>query len=151
RSSDLFLTLYAFSTENWGRPKAEVDGLMQLLVSTIKGEIKTLNKNKVRLKSIGNIENLPESCKSELKEAIRITENNTGLTVVLALNYSGRWEILEAVKEIAKDVTRNTLDIESITSDVFGSYLNTKDIPDPELMIRTSGELRVSNFLLWQI
>lgn len=146
-----FLTLYAFSTENWGRPKAEVDGLMQLLVSTIKGEIKTLNKNKVRLKSIGDIENLPEGCKSELKEAIRVTKDNTGLTVVLALNYSGRWEILEAVKAIAKEVKGNSLDIDSISSEVFGTYLNTKDIPDPELMIRTSGELRISNFLLWQI
>lgn len=146
-----YLTLYAFSTENWGRPKVEVDALMQLLVSTIKGEIKTLNKNKVRLTSIGDINKLPRSCQSELKEAIRLTKDNEGLTLVLALNYSGRWEILEAVKAIARDVKNDALDADAISADVFDNYLNTKDIPDPELMIRTSGEMRISNFLLWQL
>lgn len=146
-----YLTLYAFSTENWGRPKAEVDALMQLLVSTIKGEIKTLNKNKVRLTSIGDINKLPESCQSELKEAIRLTKDNEGLTLVLALNYSGRWEILEAVKAIARDVKNDALDLDAISAELFDNYLNTKNIPDPELMIRTSGEMRISNFLLWQL
>jgi undecaprenyl diphosphate synthase len=146
-----YLTLYAFSTENWGRPKQEVEALMQLLVSTIKGELKTLNKNKVKLTSIGDIGKLPLGCQKELKEAIQSTKNNDGLTLILALNYSGRWEILEAVKAIAEDVKQEKLDVASISSDIFSSYLNTKDIPDPELMIRTSGEMRISNFLLWQL
>lgn len=146
-----YLTLYAFSTENWGRPKQEVEALMQLLVSTIKGELKTLNKNKVKLISIGDINKLPLGCQKELKEAIQSTKNNDGLTLILALNYSGRWEILEAVKAIAEDVKQEKLNVASISSDVFSSYLNTKDIPDPELMIRTSGEMRISNFLLWQL
>lgn len=146
-----YLTLYAFSTENWGRPKEEVDALMQLLVSTIKAEIKTLHKNKVRLTSIGDIGKLPKGCQKELKEAIHSTKDNNGLTLILALNYSGRWEILEAVKGIAEDVKQGKLNIDAVTTDVFSGYLNTKDIPDPELMIRTSGEMRISNFLLWQL
>ncbi len=146
-----YLTLYAFSTENWGRPKEEVDALMQLLVSTIKAELKTLHKNKVRLTSIGDIAKLPKGCQKELKEAIHNTKDNDGLTLVLALNYSGRWEILEAVKAIAADVKQEKISIDDITSDSFSGYLNTKDIPDPELMIRTSGEMRISNFLLWQL
>lgn len=146
-----YLTLYAFSTENWGRPKEEVDGLMQLLVSTIKGELKTLTKNKVRLTTIGDIKNLPLGCQKELQEAIDHTKDNEGLTLVLALSYSGRWEILEAVKSIGSALKDDKISIEDITTEVFQNYLNTKNIPDPELLIRTSGEMRISNFLLWQI
>lgn len=146
-----YLTLYAFSTENWGRPKAEVDGLMQLLVSTLKGELKTLNKNNVKLTTIGDIDRLPVSCQKELREAIENTKENKGLTVILALNYSGRWEILEATRALAKEVKNGNLDIEAISGEIFAQYLDTKGIPDPELLIRTSGEMRVSNFLLWQI
>lgn len=146
-----YLTLYAFSTENWGRPKAEVDALMQLLVSTIKNEIKTLMKNNVRLNTIGDVESLPPACRQELREAIELTSGNTGLTLLLALNYSGRWEILKAVKEIAKMAVAKQIDIEDISQSMLSDYLCTSNIPDPELLIRTSGEMRVSNFLLWQI
>ncbi len=146
-----YLTLYAFSTENWSRPKEEVNALMQLLVSTIRSETETLTKNNVRLFTIGNIDTLPKSCQKELQEAIEITRNNTGLQLVLALSYSGRWEILEAVRKITSDVEKGTLQTASITDEVFAQYLNTKNIPDPELLIRTSGEMRISNFLLWQI
>lgn len=146
-----YLTLYAFSTENWGRPKAEVMGLMKLLVSTIRGEIKTLKKNNVRLRAIGSLASLPGSCQTELSEAIDQTKDNDGLTLILALSYSGRWEILEAVKSIAQDVKSGTLEIDEIDEDIFHKYLNTQDYPDPELLIRTSGEMRISNFLLWQI
>lgn len=146
-----FLTLYAFSTENWGRPKAEVDALMQLLVATIKGEMETLMKNNVRLASIGDIKSLPAACQQELKEAIELTRKNTGLTLILALNYSGRWEILEAVKKLAGMAVSNHIDIDEINQEAFAAQLSTKGVPDPELLIRTSGEMRVSNFLLWQI
>jgi len=146
-----YLTLYAFSMENWGRPKNEVDGLMQLLVSTIKVEIDTLQKNNVRLRTIGQIENLPKSCQIELQEAIDETSLNTGLTLILALSYSGRWEIMEAVKQIAYEVKSGKLEISDINSSIFKNYLETNFIPDPELLIRTSGEMRISNFLLWQI
>jgi undecaprenyl diphosphate synthase len=146
-----YLTLYAFSTENWNRPKNEVDALMELLVSTIRGETETLTKNKVRLKVIGKTENLPPRCQKELLEAMDITKNNDGLTMVIALSYSGRWEITEAAKKIAADVKKGLLDLEKIDDGVFAGYLQTKDFPDPELLIRTSGEMRISNFLLWQI
>lgn len=146
-----YLTLYAFSTENWARPKAEVDALMQLLVSTIRSETQTLTKNNIRLATIGNIKTLPASCQQELKEAIEITSHNNGLTLILALSYSGRWEILEAVREISAEVQKGTLAPEKIDEIVFARHLNTRNIPDPELLIRTSGEMRVSNFLLWQI
>ena len=146
-----YLTLYAFSTENGGRPVEEVSGLMQLLVSTIKKELKTLQKNNVRLTTIGAIDKLPKGCKKELAEAIDQTRNNTGLTLVLALSYSGRWEIIEAVKRLAKDVKSGDMEIDKIDDAVFEGYLNTGGIPDPELLIRTSGEMRISNFLLWQI
>lgn len=146
-----YLTLYAFSTENWSRPRTEVDGLMQLLVATIKNEIPTLTKNNVRLTSIGNIDRLPVNCQKGLKEAIEITSKNEGLTLVLALNYSGRWEITEAVKKIAEEIKDEKLGIEAIDQGLLSTYMNTKDFPDPELLIRTSGEMRVSNFLLWQI
>lgn len=146
-----YLTLYAFSTENWNRPKNEVDALMELLVSTIRNEIGTLIKNKVRLRVIGNIENLPASCQKELGEAMEITKNNEGLTMIVALSYSGRWEITEAAKKIANDARKGILDPEKIDNDIFAGYLETRDYPDPELLIRTSGEMRISNFLLWQI
>jgi undecaprenyl diphosphate synthase len=145
-----YLTLYAFSTENWSRPKEEVNALMHLLVNTIRSEIKTLNKNNIKLKSIGNIKDLPDSCQRELAEAIDNTRNNTGLTLILALSYSGRWEILEAVKSIASEVKDGQRDLSEINEEFFANYLNTVNIPDPELIIRTSGEMRISNFLLWQ-
>ena len=145
------LTLYAFSTENWKRPKFEVTALMQLLVNTISKEADTLNKNKVKLTTIGDIDSLPSNCKNELKKAILKTEKNTGLNLILALSYSSKWEIIEAVKNISKDVLENKLSIENIDENVIDDYLNTKGIPDPELLIRTSGEHRISNFLLWQI
>lgn len=146
-----YLTLYAFSTENWHRPKEEVDALMQLLVSTIRGEIKTLTKNNIKLQAIGDIENLPKNCQHELEEAIEITKNNNRLTLILALSYSGRWEITNAVKNIARDLQIGTLKPENISESIIESYLATAGIPDPELLIRTSGEKRISNFLLWQI
>jgi undecaprenyl diphosphate synthase len=146
-----YLTLYAFSTENWSRPKHEVNALMQLLVSTIRSEIKTLNKNNIRLSTIGNIKDLPDSCQKELAEAVEMTKGNTRLNLVLALSYSGRWEIMEAVKKMVSDAQTNSLDPQLINEDTFKNYLTTKNIPDPELLIRTSGEMRISNFLLWQI
>lgn len=146
-----YLTLYAFSTENWSRPKAEVSALMELLVMTIKKEIKTLQKNNVRLQAIGNLENLPGNCQQELQEAIEKTSSNTGLTLILALSYSGRWEIAEAARQLAAEAKAGTLDPQSIDSELFGKYLNTRQFPDPELLIRTSGEMRISNFLLWQL
>ena len=145
------LTLYAFSTENWKRPKLEVAALMQLLVNTISKEAETLNKNNVRLSTIGDIDSLPSNCKNELKKAIQKTINNTGLNLILALSYSAKWEITQAVKSISKDVLENKISIENITEKTIDDYLNTKNIPDPELLIRTSGEHRISNFLLWQI
>jgi undecaprenyl diphosphate synthase len=145
------LTLYAFSTENWSRPRAEVKGLMELLVSTIKKETATLTKNNVRLTSIGDFDSLPKNCQRELDESVELTKDNTGLNLILALSYSGRWEILTAVKELLKDVKKETIGLDDINYDTFSNYLCTKNIPDPELLIRTSGEMRISNFLLWQI
>lgn len=145
------LTLYAFSTENWNRPKLEVTALMQLLVNTISKEAETLNKNNVKLTTIGDIESLPSNCNSELKKAIQKTEKNTGLNLILALSYSSKWELTQAVKSISNDVLENKLTIEDINETIINDYLNTKNIPDPELLIRTSGEHRISNFLLWQI
>jgi undecaprenyl diphosphate synthase len=146
-----YLTLYAFSTENWGRPKEEVDGLMELLVSTIKGEIKTLMDNQVKLITIGDTSHLPANCQENLRWAINETKANKRLVLTLALSYSGRWEITEAVKQLAKDVKNGKIEAESINEGVFENYLQTSGIPDPALLIRTSGELRISNFLLWQI
>jgi undecaprenyl diphosphate synthase len=146
-----YLTLYAFSTENWARPKSEVDGLMKLLVSTIRKELKNLNKNNIKLMTIGQIESLPKTCQRELIEAITATSGNTGLTVILALSYSGRWEILEAAKKISRDVSKGRLGLEDIDAHIFEGYLETNFVPDPELLIRTSGEMRISNFLLWQL
>jgi len=146
-----FLTLYAFSTENWNRPKNEVDALMSLLVSTISSETKTLMDNNVKLKSIGCKETLPQDVQNKLAACVEQTKNNDGLTLVLALSYSSRWEIVEGVKHIANDVRDGKLDSSQINAEIFSRYLETADIPDPELLIRTSGELRISNFLLWQI
>ncbi len=146
-----FLTLYAFSTENWNRPKIEVEALMSLLVSTISNELKNLTKNNIRLLVIGNISQLPKNVRNKLLKTIEITSANTGLTLVLALSYSSRWEINEAVINLAKDIKNNTLQVEDINETVFKKYLSTAEIPDPELLIRTSGEYRISNFLLYQL
>lgn len=146
-----YLTLYAFSTENWNRPKYEIDALMSLLVSTIHKETKTLNENNIRLQAIGDLNSLPKKCLNELNDAIAKTANNSRMTLVLALSYSSKWEIVDAVKRIAEDVKENRITIENINNEFFSTYLTTKGIPDPELLIRTSGEYRISNFLLWQI
>ncbi len=146
-----YLTLYAFSTENWGRPKEEVDALMELLVNTLKKEINTLHENQVKLNTIGDVSHLPKDCQNNLAEAIEATKNNSGLTLQLALNYSGRWEIVEAAKKLAEEVKKGLIQPQEIDEHYFAEHLKTSGVPDPELLIRTSGELRVSNFLLWQI
>lgn len=146
-----YLTLYAFSTENWNRPKEEVDALMSLLVHTISEEMKTLMENNIRLLTIGNTQSLPEQTRNELLNAIQKTSGNTGLSLVLALSYSSRWEITEALRRIAREVKNGTLQPEDIDDDCITAHLATAGIPDPELLIRTSGEMRISNFLLWQI
>jgi len=146
-----YLTLYAFSTENWNRPKEEVDGLMDLLVTTIANEIDSLNDNKVRLMTIGNTHELPENCQRELKNAMERTQHNDGTTLVLALNYSSKYEIKTAIKNIAQKYKDGNIELNDITDDLVSENLFTAGIPDPELMIRTSGEIRISNFLLWQI
>ncbi|WP_262707382.1 isoprenyl transferase [Gynurincola endophyticus] len=146
-----YLTLYAFSTENWDRPVAEVDGLMNLLCETINKETATLNKNNIRLTVIGCVDRLPAHAYEQLQEAIAATSKNTGLTLVMALSYSGRWDILHAVQNIARKVANGDLKVEELGEDVFQQNLSTKEIPDPELMIRTSGEFRISNFLLYQL
>ncbi|MEQ1584753.1 MAG: isoprenyl transferase [Cyclobacteriaceae bacterium] len=146
-----YLTLYAFSTENWGRPKEEVDALMELLVNTLQKEINTLHENQVKLRTIGDVTHLPKDCQNNLAQAIEATKNNSGLTMQLALNYSGRWEIVEAAKKLAEEAKNGLIQPEEIDEHYFSEHLKTAGIPDPELLIRTSGELRVSNFLLWQI
>jgi undecaprenyl diphosphate synthase len=146
-----YLTLYAFSTENWNRPKEEVDGLMDLLVRTIGNEVNELHESNVIISSIGDMAGLPESCRTELGAAYEKTKNNTGVNLILALNYSARWELVNAMKEIAKKVEAGELSSSDISEQSVISELTTKNIPDPELLIRTSGEHRVSNFLLWQI
>ncbi len=146
-----YLTLYAFSTENWNRPKDEVDALMELLVATISIETPQLHKNKVKLEAIGNLKSLPPACLNELQESINTTKNNTGLILVLALSYSSKWEITNSVKEIAAQVAEGKLKPNDITEETISSLLCTTKYPDPELMIRTSGEHRISNFLLWQL
>jgi undecaprenyl diphosphate synthase len=145
-----YLTLYAFSTENWDRPPDEVTGLMELLVDTIRKEVPTLNKNNIRLDIIGDVGMLPPNAQKELKEALAETAPNTGLTLVMALSYSSRWEIIEAVKKIAEDVAAGKITGADINAQTFPAYLNTSNLPDPELMIRTGGEYRISNFLLYQ-
>jgi undecaprenyl diphosphate synthase len=146
-----YLTLYAFSTENWNRPEREVNALMTLLVDTIKKEIKTLNKNNIRLQAIGDTSRLPPKSREALQWAIGETRQNNRMTLVLALNYSARWEILEATKKLASQAKTGTLQPEDIDDKIFSNALSTTGMPDPELLIRTSGETRISNFLLWQI
>jgi undecaprenyl diphosphate synthase len=146
-----YLTLYAFSTENWDRPEYEVVGLMELLVSTIRKEVESLNKNNIRLHVIGDMNMLPDYARAELNEALDITKVNTGLNLIMALSYSGRWELLNAVKNIAWEVKKEKLNVEEIDQEVLQKYLCTSNFPDPELMIRTSGEYRISNFLLYQL
>ncbi len=146
-----YLTLYAFSTENWDRPEQEVAGLMELLVDTIRKEVPTLNKNNIRLHVIGDTSLLPVNAKKELAEAISETKDNEGLNLVMALSYSSRWEIVNAVKLIASAVEEGKLESKNITQSTFQQYLTTASFPDPELMIRTSGEYRISNFLLYQL
>jgi len=146
-----YLTLYAFSTENWDRPEYEVSGLMELLVETIHNEVPTLNKNNIKLHVIGDMNMLPDAAKNELKEALNETSTNTGLNLIMALSYSSRWEIVEAIKQIAADVKENKIAAGDINQETVKQYLATKAYPDPELMIRTSGEYRISNFLLYQL
>jgi len=146
-----YLTLYAFSTENWNRPKREINALMTLLVKTIHKETKTLTKNNIRLNAIGDLAHLPRSCNTELMEAIELTRDNTRMTLTLALSYSSKWELTEAVKAIAKNVKSGNLDPEAVDESLINRHLCTFGMPDPGLLIRTSGEYRISNFLLWQI
>ncbi|MEN0006541.1 MAG: isoprenyl transferase [Bacteroidota bacterium] len=145
-----YLTLYAFSTENWNRPKLEVSALMHLLLQTIHTEVKTLNKNNIRLQAIGDIARLPDKTRKALLRGMEDTKGNTRMTLVLALNYSARWEIVAAAKKIAEQAAQNQLDPQAIDEQTLMDHLSTKGIPDPELLIRTSGESRLSNFLLWQ-
>ena len=146
-----YLTLYAFSTENWDRPKDEVSGLMELLIETIRQEVPTLNKNNIRLHVIGDLDLLPVAARKELEEAIKETAHNSGLNLIMALSYSSRWELTNAIQLIASDVQNGKLDPQSINESTWRQYLCTRNIPDPELMIRTSGEFRISNFLLFQL
>lgn len=146
-----YLTLYAFSTENWNRPEKEVQGIMELLVTTIRQEVTTLQKNNIRLHVIGDFQRLPENCIKELNEAIRITADNTGMNLIMALSYSARWEIVNAAKEIGAAIKDGAVNPDEIDNELFQNYLCTKDFPDPEVMIRTGGEYRISNFLLYQL
>ena len=146
-----YLTLYAFSTENWSRPQIEVDALMTLLISTVRSELKTLNKNSIRLNAIGDLSKLPPKTYKTLQEGIEDTIENDRMTLTLALNYSARWEITQAAKDIAQSVKNGLLDIDDINDKTIHDKLSTHDMPDPELMIRTSGEQRISNYLLWQL
>ena len=146
-----YLTLYAFSTENWNRPKEEVDALMNLLVKTIASEVDALNENSVKLQAVGDVDNLPESCQEALAEAIENTKNNTRVTLNLALSYSSKWEITKAIQQIANEVKEKNILPSEINEELISSYLGTGNIPDPELLIRTSGETRISNFMLWQL
>ncbi|MEI7500200.1 MAG: isoprenyl transferase [Bacteroidota bacterium] len=146
-----YLTMYAFSTENWKRPKYEIDALMRILVNSLHGEMKTLMKNNIRLSAIGDLKSLPAKSYRELMKSIDETSGNTGLTLILALSYSSRWELVEAARSMARKVASNELDPEKIDITTYISHMTTSGIPDPELLIRTSGEYRISNFLLWQI
>jgi undecaprenyl diphosphate synthase len=146
-----YLTLYAFSTENWNRPKIEVDALMSLFVETITNEITTLNKNNIRLNAIGNLKSLPEENYKKLMDTMKETEKNDRMMLTLAMSYSSRWEITDAVKRILADQKENKVQSEDVTEELFSKYLTTAGLPDPELLIRTSGEMRISNFLMWQI
>lgn len=146
-----YLTLYAFSTENWNRPKEEVSLLMRLLLKALRDERDRLHQNEVQLKAIGDIAKLPQDVQDELLDAIKLMQNNTGLTLILALSYSGRWDITNGIRRMVDDIRAGTLRKEDITEQTIGGYLSTRDLPDPDLLIRTSGELRISNFLLWQV
>jgi undecaprenyl diphosphate synthase len=146
-----YLTLYAFSTENWGRPDEEVSALMGIMIQSLSNETETLLKNNIRLMAIGDLERLAVNVRERLSETIRLTAPGTGLNLVIALSYSSRWEIVNAARKISADALKGIINPDSITEDDFAKYLTTEGIPDPELMIRTSGELRISNFLLWQI
>jgi len=146
-----FLTLYTFSTENWNRPQLEVKAIMALLVRTIRREVETLQKNNIRLKTIGNIEALPDDAKRELMEAMDMTKGNTQMDLVLALNYSARWDLINATQKIAEDVKSGKLQPSDINDSTISKALTTSEFPDPELLIRTSGEYRISNFLLWEL
>ncbi|MFO7933003.1 MAG: isoprenyl transferase [Bacteroidales bacterium] len=146
-----FLTLYAFSTENWKRPKSEIEGLMTLLTHTIRAETKKLNENNVRLLVIGNLTDLPAGVQKHLAEAVKLTSENTGLQLVLGLSYSGRWEITDAIRRMCKDAREGKLDPDSVDACVVESYMASSFMPDPELLIRTSGERRISNFMLWRL
>jgi undecaprenyl diphosphate synthase len=146
-----YLTLYAFSTENWNRPRTEIDALMSLLVTTLDKETDNLIENNIRLMAIGDIDNMPNQVKKNLQKAIRKTSGNTGMRLILALSYSARWEILNAMKSIATRIEAGELTSQDLNCDHIEHLLQTRDLPDPELLIRTSGEFRVSNFLLWQI
>ncbi|MCH7397386.1 isoprenyl transferase [Belliella sp. DSM 107340] len=145
------VTLYAFSTENWSRPADEVSALMEIMINSFISELPRMVKNNVRLTAIGDIRSLPEGMQKNLRNTVETTKNNTGVRVNLALSYSGRWELEEAVKNIAKKVVDGQMTVEDINQEAIASHLNTNDMPDPELLIRTSGELRISNFLLWQM
>jgi len=146
-----YLTLYAFSTENWDRPTVEVNGLMKILVSSLKNEAKRLNENNIKFVTIGQIERLPGKCQKQIKEVTELTKENDRLQLCLALSYSGRWDITEAVKQIAEQVKKGELNPEEINDESISSHLSTAEVPDPDLIIRTSGEFRISNFLLWQL
>ncbi len=146
-----YLTLYAFSTENWNRPLAEVSGLMSLLATTIRNEVSTMNKNSIKLNAIGDLKSLPKANYDQLMQAIADTSHNTRMTLTLALSYSGRWDLTQAVQGIAQDVKEGKLSSDAINDVTISSYLSTAKMPDPELLIRTSGEERISNFLLWQL
>jgi len=146
-----YLTLYAFSTENWNRPFAEVTGLMSLLATTIRNEVSTMNKNSIKLNAIGDLKNLPKANYDQLMQALDDTSHNTRMMLTLALSYSGRWDLKQATQRIAQDVAQGKLQPEAIDDAMISSYLSTANMPDPELLIRTSGEERISNFLLWQL
>jgi undecaprenyl diphosphate synthase len=146
-----YLTLYTFSTENWNRPDNEISALMRIMVQSLNNETDTLIKNNVRLKAIGDLDRLADDVRIRLNETIKITSQADGLTLIVALSYSSRWEIVEAARKMAEDVTKGIIDSSQIVEENFERYLTTYGIPDPELMIRTSGELRISNFLLWQL
>ena len=146
-----YLTLYTFSTENWNRPQEEIDGLMELLIKAVREETKTLMDNNVKLEAIGDLGRIPEKSRNKLLDCIRETSGNTAMTLVLALSYSSRWEIAEALRGICRDVVSGSLKEDAITEDTLRNYLVTKNYPDPDLLIRTGGELRISNFLLWQM
>ncbi len=146
-----YLTLYTFSTENWNRPKEEIDALMELLVMSIKNETPTLMKNGIRLQTIGDLNQLPSKCKQQLVETVNQTKNNSNVTLILAISYSGRWDILQATKKIAEKVKAGEIDPDTIDESTLNKALNTGQFPNPDLLIRTSGEYRISNFLLWEI